>query len=50
MIILSGNKTDTFAPDSSFSKTKGYLVLILAFTAMMNIIVSDSAVLGSKYH
>ncbi|KAJ2922212.1 hypothetical protein H1R20_g14889, partial [Candolleomyces eurysporus] len=38
VVILSNNSPDTFSPDNSMSKTKGYLVMILAFTAIMNLI------------
>ncbi|KAF5316916.1 hypothetical protein D9611_003857 [Ephemerocybe angulata] len=38
VIILSNNTTDTFSAGNGTSKVKGYLVLILAFTAIMNLI------------
>ncbi|KAG6840754.1 hypothetical protein C0991_004604 [Blastosporella zonata] len=40
--ILSGSSTSsTFNPDASASRTKSYLIFILAFTAITNIIVSQ---------
>ena len=40
MIILSNNAPDTFTPGNGITKVKGYLLLVLAFTAIMNTIVS----------
>ncbi|KAG8213898.1 hypothetical protein J3R82DRAFT_10643 [Butyriboletus roseoflavus] len=41
LLILSGtNSSSTFSPDAGVSRTKGYLMFILAFAAITNIVVS----------
>jgi hypothetical protein len=47
--ILGGGATPstTFAHDAEMSRTKAYLVFILAFTAIQNLIVSSSMHVGA---
>jgi chitin synthase len=40
IIFSAGGGAGAFAPAESMNKTKGYLVFILAFTAITNLIVS----------
>lgn len=48
VIILSNNAPDTFSPGNGITKTKGYLLMILAFTAIMNLIVSHFSSLDHR--
>lgn len=49
LLILSGtDSSSTFSPDAGVSRTKGYLIFILAFAAITNIVVSFVLCLREK--